>query len=638
MLRKRRDIEKGETHRPSSKWTLAGEILSEVEGGVLVIGVGKPFGHHGALGYLNHTLDLILERLGTNIQGERGERTLINTQGRWKVDWILLFGLGDLESLTLEDLKGELEGVARDLDRLNLGKAAFLLPGYDPYKWCTPEESLRLLIETFPKGGIIAHPNRKILVRLQRLLQETAPEEAPLESPLKEEHPKETRAILSPESPPIPEKPPPPPKPPEVSLPKEEPQPPSLPIQVEGPPKKEIPPPQPPPEVTISPRERELPPVRPERAPRTIPFDLWSLLKFRTLDRYITGEVLSSFSLGMAIFILLLFLGRLADLLGFLRGGSPILIFNLVLAVTMATLSMAIPPAFFFGTIMAISRLSADSELVAMESLGISLKRMAAPVILLGTGVTIVTTLLALYVTPLANQALKGTLFRIVTSSPQMGIKEGEFMGLSRGLWVYCSRTQNRDLKGIFLYEENKGMTKIVTARKGRLKTNPKKLGITLLLKDGEILSVKDKDYHLLTFNRYGFLISELSSSLKGGTKKELTLPHLLKRLKEDRKRGKGRYLDTLNHFYKRFSLPFSTLVFALLALALGTFLPRSEKWTGIVTAFGVFLLYYVFLTLSQNLAMKGILPPFMGAWAPDIILGALGVALLWAKSEKVGL
>ena len=650
---------------PPPPWSLSGENLREVEAGVLVIGAAKPFRHQGALGYLNISLDLILERLGKNFQGERGERILINTYGRWKAKWVLIFGLGELESLTPQILREELEGVARDLERLRLGKRVFLLPGYDPYKWGTPEEAARLLLETFP-GGIIVHPNPRVLARLQRVLEESISTPEPYYPSMEEREtlPRdgkgpETTGIAGERETPLPEGSPPEEIPPgeEVFLtpPMEElpprapsPEPPSLqPVESQltlplgEEPRKE------PPEAPVSPRKappREgtetLPLLksRPQKTSRTLPISPWSALRFGILDRYIAGEVLSSFIMGVAIFILLLFLGRLADLLGFLRGGSPLLIFNIILAITLATLSMAIPPAFFFGTIMATSRFSSDSELIAMESLGLSLKRIFVPIGVLASITTLATIILALYITPLANQALQGTVFRMVTSNPKMGIKEGEFTRISRGMWVYCSHTRGKTLEGIFLYDEKKGMIRFVTAQKGALKAAPEQMGIALLLKDGEILSVKGKDYHLLTFNRYGFLLSQLGSSFKGGTKKELTLPQLLKRLREDKKRGKSRYLSTLNHFYKRFSLPFSTLVFAILALSLGTFLPRAEKWTGILAAFGIFLLYYVLLTLSQNLAMKGILPPFLGAWAPDILLGAGGGALLWMKSEKVGL
>ncbi len=639
---------------PPPRWSLSGENLSEVEGGVLVIGATKPFGHHGVLGYLNISLDLILERLGQNFQGGRGERLLLNTHGRWRVQWILIYGLGPLEDLTPQVLRKELKGVARDLERLHLGKAVFLLPGYDPYKWGTPEEVTRMLLDTFPGGGVIAHPNKRILARIQKVLEEIPlpPQPTPegekpsiRGEPLEEALIREKPDTLEPQ---VPEEPPPPP-PPSLQPPEQEPSIPvekaqEPPITAEAPTRPEPPPiKEPPPPPREEPREEKTlvspPPIRIRTEPvKTVPLDPWSLFKFRILDRYIVGEVFSSFTMGIAIFILLLFLGRLADLLGFLRGGSPVLIFNLILAITLATLSMAIPPAFFFGTIMTVSRLSTDSELIAMESLGLSLKRIAAPIVMLGLITTAVTIFLALYITPLANQALQGTVFRIVTSNPKMGIKEGEFMRLSRGVWVYCTHAKGKELDGIFIYDDRKGITKFVAAQKGALKAEPEKMGITLLLKKGEILSVKGKDYHLLTFNRYGFLLSDLASSLKGGTKKELTLPQLLKRLEIDKKRGRSKYLGTLNHFYKRFSLPFSTLVFAILALALGTFLPRAEKWTGILAAFGIFLLYYVILTLSQNLAMKGILPPFLGAWAPDLVLGGVGVVLLWMKSEKVGI
>lgn len=147
-------------------WTLSDFLLCDVPAGIIAIGITKPFTPQGALGYLNHTLALVLDRLGEKITGEQGERTLISTVGRWKTPWVLLYGLGELEGLNEEIISHELQSLAEDLAKLKLTPPAFLLPGYDPYRWGTPQEAARLLTEAVPPPGILLNPQRDILHRI----------------------------------------------------------------------------------------------------------------------------------------------------------------------------------------------------------------------------------------------------------------------------------------------------------------------------------------------------------------------------------------------------------------------------------------------------------------------------------------
>lgn len=359
-------------------------------------------------------------------------------------------------------------------------------------------------------------------------------------------------------------------------------------------------------------------------------------LHMKILDRYIATKVLSSFQLGLVVFMIILFLGSLLDFLKIV-GGSPLLIFNFMVTIIIVAISMALPPAFLFGTLMAISQFSTDSELVAMEAIGISLKRIALPVTLLGFCVTFIALIMTLYITPVANQALQGTALRLFASNPQVGIREGEFIRLSRGLWFYCSTFRNNRVKDVLIYDERGEMTKIITATQGKFKVEPSLRGIILRMKKGEAFSSKGGEHHLLTFDKYEFLLSTLDHSLGERTKKDLTFTQLLKRLRREKSGKRSHYINTLTHLHKRFALPFSALVFGLLAISLGGFLPKTEKWTGLLIAFGLFLIYYVLLSISQNLVQQGIFHPFWGAWSPNIILGMVGCVLLWIKSEKVG-
>ncbi len=543
---------------------------------MVVIGIAYPFSQRGILGYINHTLNFLLDRREGEITGAQGERVLISTLGLWKSSWLLLYGLGPEQDLSLEVIAGELEALREDLKRLDLTRVAYLLPGYDPYKIGDPFEAACLLTEIMPPG-IVCHADRKVLQGIERAFHRTPP--MPEETPKQEEIP----------SPPVPE----------------------------------VAPPQPRPV-----------PMREYRRARASLLWPWRGI----IDGYVLREILSPFILGIGIFVLLLFIGRITDLLVFLRGGSLTLLLSIVASLTVASISLVLPPAFLFGSVVAISRFSSDAELIAAQALGISLRRIAQPILILAFWVTAVALFFSLYVGPLANQAFYGSVMRMAYSSKGLGLQEGRFIKLSSHLWLYSSHLHETHLRDLLLYENGDGGIRVLSAVKGRLKVDPETHSFILILKDGEILTVGGRRYNLLNFDKYRFLLPALGPSFKGFSKKELTLPQLLRRVQREKQRGPEHYWDVLNHLYKRFSLPFSTVVFALLALALGPFLPRAERWTGLLFTFGLFLLYYVLLSISQNMAMKGLISSFLGAWLPDIILGAGGGAILYMRSEKVGL
>ncbi len=152
--------------QPRAPWILTDHILSQVPAALVAIATVEPFSQEGALGYLNHTLDLILDRIGEGIKGEKGERVLISTSNRWEAPWILLYGLGPKEDLSREVILEELRRLDQELQAIDMKPVAFLLPGYDPYRWGDAVESAQLLLEGISRPGLIVNPNREVLHRI----------------------------------------------------------------------------------------------------------------------------------------------------------------------------------------------------------------------------------------------------------------------------------------------------------------------------------------------------------------------------------------------------------------------------------------------------------------------------------------
>lgn len=84
---------------------------------------------------------------------------------------------------------------------------------------------------------------------------------------------------------------------------------------------------------------------------------------------------------------------------------------------------------------------------------------------------------------------------------------------------------------------------------------------------------------------------------------------------------------------YKKFSIPFACLVFALIGAPLGYRVKRGGF--GIAAGFSLlfFLLYWASLIGGEKLADRDLLSPFLGMWLVNIILGLFGLYLMFKSS-----
>ncbi len=117
------------------------------------------------------------------------------------------------------------------------------------------------------------------------------------------------------------------------------------------------------------------------------------------------------------------------------------------------------------------------------------------------------------------------------------------------------------------------------------------------------------------------------------GTKQPTRSEMLRRAESEDRNRRsalrKARKLEV--EYNKKFSIPFSCVVFVLLGAPLGI---RSRRGgVGIGAGIGIlfFLAYYLFLIGGEQLGDRGIVSPALAMWAPNIVFGGVGIYLTLA-------
>lgn len=81
---------------------------------------------------------------------------------------------------------------------------------------------------------------------------------------------------------------------------------------------------------------------------------------------------------------------------------------------------------------------------------------------------------------------------------------------------------------------------------------------------------------------------------------------------------------------HKKYSIPFAIIIFILLGVPLRLNFRGGGAGTVIVLSLITFLSYYIFLVGGENLGDRGLINPFLAMWAPNLLFGLFGFALLF--------
>ncbi len=361
----------------------------------------------------------------------------------------------------------------------------------------------------------------------------------------------------------------------------------------------------------------------------------------RVLTRYIFREMAVPFVLCLAILTFTALLSKalkLVDLMVTHGIGFGYVVW-FVVSVIPSFLIYTIPISFLVAVLVAFTRLSTDSEITAIKSSGISLLSITKPVFVLAFIAYILTTLSTLYLFPWGNLGLKRLLFEVARTKATAGIDEKTFYDHFKDIVLYVDHIDPKsgELEGIFIAEEKDGKSNIVLARKGVLVPSRERLSIYLTLYDGAIHreGEAEEDYHLASFSTYNLRLElkGTNSAPSDRTNRELYPSELLLRIKDVVAKGNNPAPFIID-FHKRFALPASVFVFALLGVPLGLQRVRTARFTGFTIALAVVLIYYILSTALEGLGENGAIDPVVSVWGSDIIMAIAGIYIFHRTSR----
>jgi LPS export ABC transporter permease LptF/LPS export ABC transporter permease LptG len=353
----------------------------------------------------------------------------------------------------------------------------------------------------------------------------------------------------------------------------------------------------------------------------------------RILDRYIVREVFRHALLGLIVFTFVFFVPKLVLLMGlFVRhAGSGSQILKLFLCIFPGVFVFTIPMAILIGVLLGLGRMSADSEIIALTALGIGRRRILLPVGVLAVTGALATLAMTMWLSPLALRTFRTIEAELIASQVSFQVQPRVFDERFPRFVLYVNdvTASGTQWHGVFLAETGgESGSRLTLAEKAIVIAEPQQGKLELHLQGGTTheFSRDDADrYSVTAFGQSDWPI-EVNGLGTAGPRQLSNPERSLRALLDDRGPGWREARVELHH---RFAFPTACLVFALIAVPLGAQPRRGGRAAGSLIAVLLIASYYLLSVLGAGLAREGTVPPSLGIWIADILLGIFGLALL---------
>jgi len=358
----------------------------------------------------------------------------------------------------------------------------------------------------------------------------------------------------------------------------------------------------------------------------------------RILHRYVFREVVVPFAFGLSVFTFILLIARLLKLIELVvtRGVPVVNILRLLSYILPAFLEVTVPMAMLLAILVAFGRLSADSEMIAMRSSGLSLYQLVPPVAIFVMLATIATAGLSIWARPWGNRSLRSALFEIARTRASAGIKPQIFNDDFPGLVIYAETIDatNDRLTHVLIADERDSQERnTIIASDGTMISDPATKTVTLRLRDGFIHTTDTRagSEYQTKFESYDVNL-DLRQMFAGSRQKErdpkeLTVGQLRRTMLAKQTAGQS-FVPELIEYHRKFAIPFACIVFGVVAMPLGIQPVRAARARGFAISLGMIFAYYVMLSFGQALAEQGTLPVLVGLWLPNVVFATAGVYL----------
>ncbi|MGD0223115.1 MAG: LPS export ABC transporter permease LptF [Terriglobia bacterium] len=354
----------------------------------------------------------------------------------------------------------------------------------------------------------------------------------------------------------------------------------------------------------------------------------------RILTRYILKEVFSHSLIGLLVFTFVIFIRQLGDLLELVvRHNVPLRdMATLFLLPVPKILMMTIPLAVMVGTLIGLSRMAADGEVIAARASGIGIGAFVRPVMLLAVSGWAVTLWMELSLAPQAARKMSRMEAGLEASQVPYEIQPRVFIERfpDRLLYLEDVTGSRACLRGVFLADmTQRNAVRVTLAERGVLVNEAARNRFVLHLEDGtthEYDPARADEYSIASFTGTDISldINQRGTGAPPSAPQYLNLTQLWQHVHEPSERQAA-----LVELHYRFALPVAAIVLALVGIPLGISTRKGGKSLGVMLSLLLFFVYYILMAFGLSFAKQGRVSPIVGLWLANTLFALAGIIML---------
>lgn len=354
----------------------------------------------------------------------------------------------------------------------------------------------------------------------------------------------------------------------------------------------------------------------------------------KILDKYISKNFIKAFFLSLMAFMGIFIVSQLFRVVKYLSDGrfTPNEAIYYIVTLLPRTFIDVAPLAVLLGSMMTVSSMASNLEIISLKTSGVKFKRIIMFPIIISAIVSGVVFFVNDTLYPISLKINRDLRRGEVEERVAPVEKRNAFLRGENSNYIYLMEKINRETgfaENIQIIDLNDSFDKaerIITAQEGRYNFSKE----MWMLKDANIYygddSKKAETQEFFADSKYrdnpeNFITLTVEP-------RTLTIKDLKKTIREMKSIG-GDTRELLVELGNRYSFPFASFVISFLGLALGG---RYVRGTSAVSL-GICVLlgygYYVVQASFEALSTNGFLNPFVGGWIPNIIFLVVGIYLL---------
>jgi LPS export ABC transporter permease LptG/LPS export ABC transporter permease LptF len=362
----------------------------------------------------------------------------------------------------------------------------------------------------------------------------------------------------------------------------------------------------------------------------------------RILTRYILGEILSHTLIGCALFTFILFMRDLPHILEMVVRNSSTFtnVMEIFLFTLPNTFRVTIPMAVLVGVLLGLSRLAADSEIIAMRAGGMGIGYFVRVASIVAIGGTLLGLANSLYIAPRANQAILEMEQALATSQASYEIQPRVFDEDFHNFVLYVqdvrSGTGASNWRQVFMADVTDPIAPRITTAASATVVNDSTQELLMRLRNGaeyETVAGQPLQYNISSFTATTrpFSMSQQGEVHLGRMDTAIYALPMHALLERTHGPDGKRFQIELN---SRFAYPAACLVLMLVGVPLGVASRRGGKSSGFVFTILLVLLYYVLSYTGIALGKQDKLSAFFAVWSANLLFAGAGLFLLWQMAS----